>query len=217
VSGLQAGLAAGSLADRAVAITFDDGYASTVRAEPILREFGYPGTVFVVADYVGSGEPFSWPGVDQWRHGPFAGEVMPLTWSQIGDLVEAGWEIASHTRTHPYLPALETRELEDELAGSRETIIRHVGRCAAIAYPYGGLDDRVVAAVRRSGYRSACAVSRGAHAGDPYRMPRVGLYGKDTGLRLHAKLAPFLHAIGTRWHERRAHERPEGVATSTRS
>lgn len=47
------------LPDRAVAITFDDGFSDTYRyAFPILQRHCVPATVFVTTGYVDSGEPF---------------------------------------------------------------------------------------------------------------------------------------------------------------
>jgi peptidoglycan/xylan/chitin deacetylase (PgdA/CDA1 family) len=51
-----AALRSGRMPPRAVCITFDDGYRSTHDlALPILREFGFPATVFVTTGYVGEG------------------------------------------------------------------------------------------------------------------------------------------------------------------
>lgn len=45
--------AAGRPADKAIAITFDDGYRDTVEvAAPILARLGFTATVYVVPDYV---------------------------------------------------------------------------------------------------------------------------------------------------------------------
>jgi peptidoglycan/xylan/chitin deacetylase (PgdA/CDA1 family) len=52
---------AGKVPNRAVVVTFDDGYASNwTCAYPLLKEAGIPATVFVVAGEVGSRQGFWW-------------------------------------------------------------------------------------------------------------------------------------------------------------
>jgi peptidoglycan/xylan/chitin deacetylase (PgdA/CDA1 family) len=47
------------LPPRAVAVTFDDGFADTYRyAFPVLKRFGIPATIFPATGYLDSGEPF---------------------------------------------------------------------------------------------------------------------------------------------------------------
>src|SRR4030095_13915199 len=53
------------LPQRSVVLTFDDGYKSFRQyAYPVLKELGFPATLFVYTDYVGAGRnALSWPGV----------------------------------------------------------------------------------------------------------------------------------------------------------
>ncbi len=54
-------LAAGRLPQRAVAITFDDGYRDNLtNAVPLLDEFAAPATVFLTASAIGRKAPFWW-------------------------------------------------------------------------------------------------------------------------------------------------------------
>jgi GT2 family glycosyltransferase/peptidoglycan/xylan/chitin deacetylase (PgdA/CDA1 family)/glycosyltransferase involved in cell wall biosynthesis len=54
-------LQVGALPDRAVVITFDDGYADNLHnAKPVLERYGKPATVFVASGYVGNKREFWW-------------------------------------------------------------------------------------------------------------------------------------------------------------
>ncbi len=51
----------GNIPDRAVAITFDDGYANNLyQAKPILEKYEIPATVFVTTDYLEQPREFWW-------------------------------------------------------------------------------------------------------------------------------------------------------------
>jgi peptidoglycan/xylan/chitin deacetylase (PgdA/CDA1 family) len=189
----------GALPDRALAVTFDDGYASTLKAKPILDEVGYPATVFVVADFVESGKPLTWPGIEEWHGSVHAGELASLRPGNLETLVESGWEIGSHTRTHPMLPTLGREQLVDEIGGSRDQLIRWLGRCDTLAYPYGLTSAETVDVVKSSGYSAACSVTPRRGENGRFCLPRIGLYGGDTGLRLRAKLSPQVYAVSRRW------------------
>jgi peptidoglycan/xylan/chitin deacetylase (PgdA/CDA1 family) len=181
--------AAGTLPERSVVVTFDDAYASTRLAVPVLSAVGYPGTVFVVTRFTDSGELLRWPGIDQWCAGAHAHELRPLVWSELEELQAAGWEIGSHTVTHPRLPELDDDTLARELVDSRRTITARLGSCETIAYPYGLADARIAAAASSAGYAAAVTLT-GAHTVDtPFLRPRIGLYPHDSGLRMRVKLS----------------------------
>lgn len=180
----------GALPERSVVVTFDDAYLSTARAKPILDELGYPATVFAVTSFPASGRLLSWPGVEQWTQGKYAAEMSPLGWDGLGELREGGWEIGSHTVTHPKLPEVSDAQLAEELDASRQAIEDRLGSCETIAYPYGLADDRVAGAARRVGYLAGVTLSSAHRADEPLLRPRIGLNRKDTGLRLRTKLSP---------------------------
>lgn len=113
-----------------VTITFDDGYASTYRdAYPILRESGMPATLFVTTDWLNRKKSYK------------GAEVMTV--QQCRELSEAGWEIGSHTVTHPNLVHVSDSRLEAELGGSRQALESQGFIVQAIAYPGGSYDRRV--------------------------------------------------------------------------
>jgi peptidoglycan/xylan/chitin deacetylase (PgdA/CDA1 family) len=180
-------------ADKTVAVTFDDGFRSVATlAFPILRRQGIPATVFVPTDHVGSGAPMAWPGIDQWLGGPHDAELLPMTWTDLAMLADAGWEVGSHTRSHPRLTRLGDASLHDELRRSRETCERRLCRpCVTLAYPYGDHDGRVVAAARAAGYEAACTLPEEFSGDDPLRTPRVGVYHGDGPVVFRLKASPW--------------------------
>ena len=90
---------------KTLAITFDDAYRSVIElAFPILSRAGFSATVFAPTDFVGTEEPMAWPGIDHWRETKHAEELVPMSWEELERLAQAGWEIGSHTRSHPRLP-----------------------------------------------------------------------------------------------------------------
>jgi peptidoglycan/xylan/chitin deacetylase (PgdA/CDA1 family) len=179
----------GTLPPRSVVVTFDDGFASTLRAKPILDAVGYPASVYAVLSFVESGRELAWPGIEQWRDGPHRPELEPLGWEELEGLAASGWEIGSHTVEHPSLPSLSCAELDRELAVSRDRLAARLGSCETIAYPYGAADERVAAAAARAGYLAGCTLTRFQLVDEPYRRPRIGLFASDTGRRLRLKLS----------------------------
>jgi len=102
----------GSSAGRIAVLTFDDAYRSVLtRARPILDAYGFPATVFVPTDWVGREEPMTWPGIDRWRGGPHEPELYAMGWKDLRALAAQGWEVASHTCSHPRLTGVSDEAL----------------------------------------------------------------------------------------------------------
>ena len=185
---------------RTVVATFDDAYRSVLTlAAPVLERLGVPGTVFVPTDWAGRGEPMRWPGIDEWVGGEHEHELLPMSWDELGELAARGWEVGSHTRSHPRLTELGDERLRDELLASREECAARLGSCATIAYPYGDQDARVREAARAAGYRAAAALGRSLREGDPFAWPRVGVYHADDDRRFAVKSSRLVRRLrGTR-------------------
>ncbi len=177
-------------AKRTLAITFDDAFASVSQfAFPILSGLGLIGTVFVPTDYVSRGARLAWEGVEHWQRTPHADELQPMSWDELGSLADRGWEIGSHTRTHPHLTGLDDDALVTELDGARQECLDRLGRpCESIAYPYGDVDPRVAGAAAAAGYETGAMLSRRLEALGPLRWPRVGIFNGDPTWRFRLKV-----------------------------
>lgn len=183
---------------RTLAVTFDDAYRSVIRlALPILAEYGLPGTVFAPTAYIGAERPMRWPGIDRWHGTPHEAELIPCSWPELELLVDAGWEVGSHTRTHPRLPELTDGDLVTELRESRRDCEQHLAvPCRSIAYPYGAVNRRVADAAGDAGYSFAAELPGSFRTPSaPLRWPRVGVYHRDSRWRFRLKTARFTRAL----------------------
>jgi peptidoglycan/xylan/chitin deacetylase (PgdA/CDA1 family) len=189
-------------ARRTLAVTFDDAFLSVLeRAYPILAELGLPATVFVPTAFADRRQRLRWDGINRWSQSPDAHELECMTWDDLRVLVEAGWEIGSHTRTHPRLTRLSDDQLSAELETSREDCSTHLGAaCVSLAYPYGDVDRRVAERARQIGYACGAGLSSSLAPLGALRWPRVGVYHGDSPQRFALKISSFTRwARATRW------------------
>ncbi len=184
-------------AGRTFAVTFDDAYLSVLElARPILERYGLPATVFAPTDGVDAERPLLWPGIDQWHGGPHERDLTPMTWEQLRSLASGGWEIGSHTATHPHLTQVDDAALRDELARSKARCEEQMqSPCPTLAYPYGDVDARVAAAAGAAGYETAAALPGRLGGRDLLQWPRIGVYCIDDERRFRLKVSPAVRAV----------------------
>jgi peptidoglycan/xylan/chitin deacetylase (PgdA/CDA1 family) len=179
---------------RTLVVSFDDAFLSVLEhAYPIMSELGLPGTVFAPTGFVWRRQALSWPGIDHWARTSHASELQSMDWGDLARLSEAGWEIGSHTVTHPRLTELDDEALHAELAGSRQAVAEGHGRdCTSLAYPYGDVDERVAAVAAEAGYSCGASLSSRLTRLGPYRWPRVGIYHVDSTWRFRVKVNAWM-------------------------
>ncbi|WP_091411091.1 polysaccharide deacetylase family protein [Friedmanniella luteola] len=166
-------------ADGLVGLTFDDGYRDVrTWAAPVLEQCGFTATVFVVSGLL--------DGENVWDPPP---RRQLVDAADLRDLAARGWEIGSHSVTHARLTEVDPGRLQHEVAASRAALSELMGvEARSFCYPYGAVDGAAVDAVRAAGYTYACAVTRVAGLPTILATPRIGVTGRDRGLRLAAKL-----------------------------
>jgi peptidoglycan/xylan/chitin deacetylase (PgdA/CDA1 family) len=181
---------------RTLAVTFDDAFDSVhTLAAPVLAELGLPGTVFVPAGWVG--RSMRWPGVAHWADTEHAHELQAMSWDSLRELAASGWEVGSHTCSHPHLSALDPEDILAELQQSRAICEQMIGAvCRSVAYPFGDADEQVRAAARAAGYEAAAGLSGAAFvARDLFDWPRVGVWHNEPGWRFDLKVLPITSSL----------------------
>lgn len=163
---------------RAVALTFDDGYADFLHeALPLLNSYQIPATVFVVSGCLGGS--FWWEeGPGQWTNygGAQDDNRRALTVGELQELAsEPLIDIGAHTVSHPSLATLPSSEQRREIEESKARLEELVGRpVRGFSYPHGSASKRTRELVRQSRFDYACStvtdVTRSAN--DPFNLPR---------------------------------------------
>ena len=174
------------LPGRAIILTFDDGYLDFLTyAFPLLQDFGFCATVFLVADQVGK--------TNQWD-ALYEEELPLMTWDQVQQLQTQGIDFGSHSATHPPLTGLSLTEIVKEGARSRTILTQKLGRpINTIAYPYGDADPAVTHLMGACGYTVGvtCRTSVSSLKDEPLALPRIDIIGSDNLQTFIAKLQRF--------------------------
>lgn len=145
----------GRLPPKPIVITFDNGYVPQATFAPaVLSRYGWPAVLNEIT-----------------RH--------HLANRRLRRLVALGWEIDSHSLTHPNLTTLPASALRSQVLGSRRFLQRTLGVPAdSFCYPSSKYDAAVVAAVKAAGYTSALTENPGyATRADPYLLDRFEIEG----------------------------------------
>ncbi len=152
----------GSLPERPVLITFDDGYIDNYQcAFPILKKHNMKACIFLISEYVSLYPNY-------------------LTWEQLAEMQSSGIEFGSHTVDHNVLTELSPNSVNHELADSKNILEKRLKRrIEVLAYPCGFTNEYIKSRVNASGYRAAFTVNLGnVHTGDDlYALNRVPIFG----------------------------------------
>jgi peptidoglycan/xylan/chitin deacetylase (PgdA/CDA1 family) len=157
----------------AIALTFDDAFKNFVDvAWPVLKDLGFPATVFVVSDHAGRTNAWS-----SARRSNLP-ELPLLDWDALGRLVDEGVTIGSHTQTHPNLRTAPPAAVFAEIDGAAARIRSELGvATTSFAYPYGEFDSDIANAVGRVHGIACTTEMRALRAPDDRLMlPRLDAY-----------------------------------------
>jgi peptidoglycan/xylan/chitin deacetylase (PgdA/CDA1 family) len=86
---------------RRLYVTFDDAYRDIVNALPILERLSLPATVFASTAFAENGRPLDVPELAD-QAAAFPERLATMSWDELRGLAERGYEIGSHTVSHPH-------------------------------------------------------------------------------------------------------------------
>lgn len=146
--------------DKPILLTFDDGYSDNYSsAWPILHQYGFRATFFVITSSVGKGM---------------------MTWNQLDELLRQGNSISSHTVHHPDLATLSSKQQENELLLSKKELENHLGnRVEALCFPSSRHNETTLRLMSQLDYKLGFTTQAGkVHLGDnPLALKRMRISG----------------------------------------
>lgn len=161
-----------TIKDRSVLITIDDGWKSIyTEAFPILKEMGFPFTIFLYTNYVNGGSN-------------------ALTTEMIKEMQQHGCSIGSHSISHPYPATVKAERakgessfrsyLRQEMGESRKRLQQQFGgKILSYAYPGGFVTGEMLPIAAENGYQCLFTVLPGktTRSTSSFTIPRYIILG----------------------------------------
>lgn len=155
-----------------VALTFDDGWETQYEEGlPILKKHHAKATFYVYTNAL--------QGLDH----------RFMTWDQVKEVSDGGFEIADHSISHPLLSKLTPQMLHHELYDSKVTLEQKLGiKVTDFASPFGYSSPAVIEELKKDGYETGRTTVKGS------------LHTKDsalalTGYLVHRDMKDFEYAL----------------------
>jgi peptidoglycan/xylan/chitin deacetylase (PgdA/CDA1 family) len=153
------------LPPKPIVFTFDDGYTDAyTHAYPLLRQFGFVGTFFLISGPIDFNNP---------EH---------LSWAEIEEMHAAGMKFEPHSYDHPDMRNRSFDFVVFQILAPKEAIEARTGElCRFFAYPSGRYDQFVVDVLRSANYWGAVLTEQGAThtSGDLFTLHRIRVHGGD--------------------------------------
>jgi peptidoglycan/xylan/chitin deacetylase (PgdA/CDA1 family) len=139
-----------------IVITFDDGYLDAYTdAYPILKNYDFKATFYIITDSVNS--------------------QYYMTWDQIKEMKNYGMNFGSHTSTHPNLTKINNETLDNQLLWSKNKLETELSLSISdFCYPSGKYNDGTITKLKELGYKTAVTTETGiaSQKSDLFKLPR---------------------------------------------
>lgn len=165
---------------RAIAVTFDDGYADNYTTSyPIIKKFAVPVTFFLTVGMVGKDWDFP--------RGLYPG----LSWEEIREMGDDPLiDFGSHGYRHIDLTRIPEEESFLEIKSSRILLEENIGKTVRFfSYPHGSYNEEIIEQVRAAGYQEAFSVIPQKQGN--FSRRRILISSRDTIFRFKLKLSPL--------------------------
>lgn len=168
---------------KVIAITFDDGYKDNLTEAAIaLKAAGFKATFFITTSFIDGGSH------KKWANGALR---QYLSWEDISQILEMGFEVGSHMVDHINLSLLDEPKINFQLEESKKRIEKMTGfKPKVLSYPHGRFKEGIKRLAQDTGYIGGCSSFSGINqlAVDPYILKRTEIDGYDTIYDFKAKL-----------------------------
>jgi len=148
-------------------LSFDDGFRNNfLNAIPILGKLKVPAIFFVPSSLISAEWDRAYNYCLETMH--YSGVIETLKRDDALKMIELGFEIGSHTKTHTRFSDISQDSilLEQEIKGSKDEIEYLTGvECKYISWPFGKLtdaDDKSLYAVMKAGFTACFGAYRGS-------------------------------------------------------
>ena len=156
------------LPKKPVIISFDDGFKSVYqKAYPIMQKYGIKGNVYLPTAYVGEDEHF-------------------MTWEEVKDLTENGFEMQAHTHNHVDVRTLNNKTIDAQTKKVNEILKEHLDFTPnAVCLPFGTYDKKSIKLLKKEGsYKYILGSFYGRVGKSKLKkgglMPRIGISNADS-------------------------------------
>ena len=149
-----------------VLLTFDDGYKDIVQLKNLFIDHKISPLLFVLSDREKAN-----------RH-ELATDQPFLSTKEIIRLIDAGWDIGSHSKTHADLTTLSVTDMTDEIIQSKISLEKELHiPINYFAYPRGKYNKDILRIARSAGYAMCFTMDDGAlsKSTDTRLIPRIGV------------------------------------------
>src|SRR3972149_5965350 len=176
--------------EKAVAVTFDDGYLDNyIYAFPVFKKYNIKATIFIVTDWVERSSDFGvrslelktkkLPNHDECKSFINEGKISEviMNWDMVKEMQESGFvDFYSHTMTHRKCAELSDAELMRELQDSRRIIEQRLNKPSPyLCWPKGSYNSGAIETAKRAGYKALFTTGKGIvkKGSDAFSIKRI--------------------------------------------